>query len=245
MHSPERQKPRQDGLTPWERIKGRKFNQLLLGFGETVLYKLPSKGPRANPDGNMGTKWLEGIFLGFSRSSNSYTICTDDGVTHARSIYRRPLENRWVPDRTMSLTATPWLIRNKADVTASFPDVAGEEAPAPRRIESMPRAFRINYQDLVTHGFTDGCPQCEHNARHQTGKKGTTHTQACRQRMLDALMSTPEGRVRLEAFEERVDHAMADRIEAAEAPAEERQPRPSPCPVRGGMKPEQNRPELP
>ena len=109
----------------------------------------------------------------------------------------------------MSLTATPWLIRNRADVTASFPDVAGEEAPAPRRIESMPRAFRINYQDLVTHGFTDGCPQCEHNARHQTGKKGATHTQACRQRMLDALMSTPEGRVRLEAFEERVDNAMA------------------------------------
>ena len=55
-----------DGLTSWERIKGRKFNQLLLGFGETVLYKLPSKGPRANPDGNMGTRWLEGVFLGFT-----------------------------------------------------------------------------------------------------------------------------------------------------------------------------------
>ena len=41
-----------DGLTCWERSKGRMFNQLLLGFWETVLYKLPSKGPRANPDGN-------------------------------------------------------------------------------------------------------------------------------------------------------------------------------------------------
>ena len=28
-----------DGLTCWERIKGRKFNQLVLGFAETVLYK--------------------------------------------------------------------------------------------------------------------------------------------------------------------------------------------------------------
>ena len=52
-----------DGLTCWERIKGRMFNQLLLGFGEVVLHKLPSKGPKANPDGNMGTRWLEGIFL--------------------------------------------------------------------------------------------------------------------------------------------------------------------------------------
>ena len=53
-----------DGLTCWERVKGSMFNQLLLGVGESVLYKLPSKGPRANPGGNMGTKWLEGISLG-------------------------------------------------------------------------------------------------------------------------------------------------------------------------------------
>jgi hypothetical protein len=174
-------------MTSWERIKGRKFNQLLLGFGETVLYKLPSKGPRANPDGNMGTRWLEVIFLGFSRSSNTYTICTDDGITKARSVYRRPLQNRSVSDRTMSLTATPWSERSKADVSASFPDVANEEAAAPRRIETMPRAFRINYQDLVNHGFTDGCPQCEHNARHQKSRKGDTHNQACRALMLEAL----------------------------------------------------------
>ena len=84
-----------------------------------------------------------------------------------------------------------------------------------------------------------------HNARHQTGKKGATHIQTCRARMLDALMSTPGGRVRLEAFEERVGHAMADRSEAAEAPTEERQPRPSSGPVRGGVKSERNRPDPP
>ena len=231
-----------DGLTSWERIKGRKFNQLLLGFGETVLWKLPAKGPRANLDGNMGTKWLEGIFLGSSRSSNTYTICTDDGITHARSIYRRPLENRWISDRTMSLTATPWSTRSQADATATFPDVPSEETPATRGVEAMPRQFRINNPDLEKYGFTDGCPQCEHIARYKKGKKGTTHTQICRTRILDAMMGTPEGRVRLEAFEERVDRALAERIEAADAPREERQPRPEPGPVRGGdrieMKPE-------
>ena len=83
------------------------FNQLLLGFAETVLYKLPTEGPRANPDGNMGTRWLEGIFFGFSRSANSYVIGTDEGIVRARSIYRRPAENRWSVDRATSLTATP------------------------------------------------------------------------------------------------------------------------------------------
>ena len=88
-----------DGLTCWERVKGRAFNQLLVGFAETVLYKLPVKGPRANSEGNMGAKWLEGVFPGFGRPSNSYIIGTDDGVVSARTIHRRPAENRWNLDR--------------------------------------------------------------------------------------------------------------------------------------------------
>ena len=79
----------------WERIDGCMFNQLLLGFAEAVLYKLPTEGPRANPDGNMRTRWLEGTFLGFGRSSNSYVIGTDDGVVAARTICRQPSENRF------------------------------------------------------------------------------------------------------------------------------------------------------
>ena len=48
------------------------------------------------------------------------------------------------------------------------------------------------------------------------------------------MVGTPEGRVRLDALEERVDRAMAERIEAADAPSEDRQPRPEPGPVRDG-----------
>ena len=48
------------------------------------------------------------------------------------------------------------------------------------------------------------------------------------------MMATPEGRARLEVYEERVDQAIADRIEASDAPAEVPQPRPEPAgpPVR-------------
>jgi hypothetical protein len=144
-----------DGLTCWERVKGRAFNQLLVGFAETVLYKLPVKGPRANPDGNMGAKWLEGVFLGFGRSSNSYIIGTDDGVVNARTIYRRPSENRWNLDRVSRLTATPWSTRDKSDATVSFKDATPEEEAKQKQIEAVPKAFRINYSDLIKHGFTD------------------------------------------------------------------------------------------
>ena len=116
-----------DGLTCWERIGGRKFNQLVLGFAEAVLYKLPSKGPRANPDGNMGTRWLVGVFLGFGRPANTYVIGTDDGIVNARTIYRRPLENRWALDKVARLTATPWSVWDKSDATVSFRDAPTEE----------------------------------------------------------------------------------------------------------------------
>ena len=47
--------------------------------------------------------------------------------------------------------------------------------------------------------------------------------------MLEALMSTPEGRARLEAYEEKVDQALADRIENADrGRGDDAQPRPIP-----------------
>ena len=174
----------------------------------------------------MGTRWLEGIFLGFSRSANSYVIGTDEGIVRARSIYRRPAENRWSVDRATSLTATPWSVRDRSDVTVTFQDAPTEEERRSKRIEAVPKAFRINHGDLLKHGFTDGCPQCSHNSVHNKSKAGLSHTQACRKRLLEALMDTPEGRVRLEAYEERVDQAIADRIEASDK-REEPQPRPT------------------
>ena len=52
-----------DGLTPWARARGRSFSQAMIGFGEMIMYKLPSKGPRSEPDGNMGARWRQGVFL--------------------------------------------------------------------------------------------------------------------------------------------------------------------------------------
>ena len=69
----------QDGLTPWQRVRGRPFNQPMLGFGEMVLHKLPPKDPKSNLDGNMGSRWGVGAFLGFHRQSRTYIVATADG----------------------------------------------------------------------------------------------------------------------------------------------------------------------
>ena len=45
-----------DGITAWKRIRGRAFGQPLVGLGESVLYKHPTKGPHHNPQGNVGAQ---------------------------------------------------------------------------------------------------------------------------------------------------------------------------------------------
>ena len=201
-----------DGQTPWQRIKGRAFRQLLLCFGERVLYKLPSKGPNSMPDGNMGSRWREGVFLGFNRSSNTYVVATSEGVANVRSLYRRPAASRWDFEAVSKIAATPWSTRERSQAEAHFPDADGERGEtATRNVCPIPKAFRINYADLTTYGFTKDCPQCDFNMMHQKSKPGQIHTATCRRRILDAMLATPEGRKRLEVYESKVDHAIADR----------------------------------
>jgi hypothetical protein len=87
-----------DGITPWTRVRGRAFAQQMVGFGESVLYKYPSKGPKHAPDGNIGALGADGIFLGYSRSSNTFVVATKDGIVTARSITRKPESDRWLPE---------------------------------------------------------------------------------------------------------------------------------------------------
>ena len=135
-----------DGRTAGYKVKGRDFSQFLLGFGECMLYKLPSEGLHGTPDGNMGRKRLEGVFLGNSRYSNAYVVATANGVTTARSINRKPAENRWVCKKISAIAAPPLSFCDKADPEVRFADGA-EVATDPRRREEgpLPNTFRIGH----------------------------------------------------------------------------------------------------
>jgi hypothetical protein len=102
----------EDGLTPWARVRGRAFGQRLIGFGERVLWKLPTKGPQHDKDGNMSARWAGGIFVGYNRKSNSYKFITDDGnVDESRALQRKPILERWDVDRLADVKVTPWSTR--------------------------------------------------------------------------------------------------------------------------------------
>ena len=217
-----------DGRTPWARVRGRPFNQRLLGFGELVMYKLPGKGPRHQPNGNMGAQWKEAVFVGYHRSSNSYILIDDGSVAHSRSITRRAAQERWSVDALANVKATPWSIRERPGVQVHF-----HEAPAERdegggpSAPALPRRFRINQKDLDEHGYTEGCAQCVYIRRYGSARPGGGHTGVCRARIIESIGKSELGQQRLQSHEDRVNRALAEGIEYSDAnmPADRRQPR--------------------
>ena len=85
------------------------------------------------------------------------------------------------------------------------------EEKRPKEMTPMPERFKITQATLRQHGYTVGCPSCRFIQVHGRNKSNLDHTDVCRQRISQALMGTPEGRMKLEGYEERVNRALADR----------------------------------
>ena len=113
----------------------------------------------------MGAQWLEGVFLGSYRSSDSYITATENDIC-----------------------ATPWSLRKKHQMEVVFQEEQPEKRP---RFEApTPQTLRIQHKDLAERVFIVACPQCEHNGHHGKSMQGFSHIAPCLQRLLDALMST-------------------------------------------------------
>ena len=204
-----------DGLTAWARCRGRAFGQKLLNFGEAVLYKLPVKGPMSAPDGNMGTKWREGTFLGHSKSTNAYVVGTESGIKTSRSLMRRPESDRWQGDKLAQLTATPWSERVRPERTVTFRDPADQGAPAVVAPPVPLRAMRLNQADFDKYGYTDGCRQCTHMQEDGRARPGIAHSDACRKRVIEAIAQTEAGKRRIAEYDDRLNKSMAEAIARA------------------------------
>ena len=82
-----------DGLTTYERRRGRKCRIPVVAFGEKVWYKEIRRGKeRAN---KLESEWREGLWLGHSRRSNEAIIGTREGVVRAYAVKRMDEESRW------------------------------------------------------------------------------------------------------------------------------------------------------
>ena len=209
-----------DGLTPWMRIRGRSWSQPLVGIGEEVLYRYPSKGPKHHPDGNVGALGAEGTFLGYSRTSNTFLVADANGqVIATRSITRRAEQDRWNAESMARVQALPQeaMLRTPT-ARVRFADGASDMQPtADAATPAAARDMRISKQDLEEYGYDSECPQCKSVIQYGKTRPGIRHTPQCRAKIRAAMSKTDIGRERIRLNDERIDRSIAERIEASAA----------------------------
>ena len=206
-----------DGLTAWARARGRPFGQQLLGFGESVLYRYPSKGPQSQPDGNMGALGRDGVFLGYDLFANTFIVHNDQGFVASRSVTRRPEQERWQAESLAKVHATPndHRARSVQKRVVKFGDEAPEQgATADGARLTQLRQLRINISDLKKHEHYDpNCGQCKYIERYGRARPGGAHSEACRASLIEKMRLTEEGRAKLAAHDERTTQVMAEHVE--------------------------------
>ena len=173
------------------------------------------RGPRALARGNSSDRWERGVFLGYGTEANSYLYANQTGIQSSRCLERLPLQNRWNLERITEVQATPHDKHLPSDPRVIMRE-STDRVVQPSRPDSRPRVrkLKISMDDLDQYGYTEGCQQCTYILRYRCARPGYTHSDACRQHVIDELTKTPEGRERLARLEERVDRALGEFVEA-------------------------------
>ena len=222
-----------DGMTAWMRVRGRAFGQQMVGFGESVLFRYPSKGPRHAPHGNVGPLGGDGVFLGYDRSSSTFIVFTAEGIVAARSITRKPESDRWCPEFMAQVDAMPNEPRSRlARARVRFEPEATDRQPT--TVEAAPcpgRQMRISKSDLDEYGYDADCTQCKYMVKYGKSKPGTFHSKECRKRLMEAMRQTDAGRDRLKRFEERLTKSMSEYVEWKDKHGQIDEPGPAAAPM--------------
>ena len=197
-----------DGRTAQQRARGSDATTRLIPFGELCRYKSRSK---EGTIAGLPAKWSTGVWLGLERRTGQYTIYDIElkAVRHARTILRLPEPQKWSIGDVQGIAVTPWSIHEPTGPEVTFPqkDTAPENLPAKQR---MARRMYIRQEDLDKHGYTQGCPKCDHLLTHGPSTGAIAHSEACRARLMEAIAASPGGKERLQKMETRRNDYLDD-----------------------------------
>ena len=202
-----------DGITEYQRVRGREYGKRLLPFGEVVLAHLPRKGPERAVGGALDPRAKEGIFLGYGTVSHSYVVCCEGTVKQYRSIYRIPLTQRWSGEKLEKVDVDYKAMHEGRGARAVPFAPRDPEAPVEHKGRHA-RRLELRQGDfdpaMGGHGWTEQCPKCDkarlHGWREAVNQQ---HSNQCRERIEKCLEATEKGRTRLELAKERLDRYTA------------------------------------
>ena len=205
-----------DGMTAYQRVKGKRHRGELLPFGSRVLYRTSGKVK----GGIVSSRWFDGIWLGKRFTSEEHMVArlSDGLVFRARDVKESTEEI--TKEDLLRVVGRPWnptsaaqQERDVREVPRATPGRDGHDhAPsADEPSRPVPRSMYIRKDLLTRFGYTPGCNKCRHIQR---GMESTgTHTAECRKRLEELIQQEPDERERLERARERRDRFLAEEIE--------------------------------
>ena len=149
-----------DGMTAWQRIRGRPFTQKLHLFGELVRCKCRSQ--EGGVGGQDGPRFSQGIWLRFDRHTGQCAAFDDDlgGIRYSRTLISLPDARKINVAKVEAVSATPWTLhehRREAPVLDKK-----EVAANPAAVDPTPgvRDVYIKQADLDQFGFSPNRRKC-------------------------------------------------------------------------------------
>ena len=195
-----------DGQTAYQRVRGREFRTKLLSFGECCSFKVRSQEPVAAVDNR---RFHQGIFVGVDRRTGQYMLFSDGEVRLARTVVRVPEADKWNKDKLAAVNVTPLDMHRPREPEVVFKEKAEVEQQQFGEKTQLARQVYLRPADFDAHGFTRGCPRCDHYRRSNVW--GTRpHSSACRARITEELSKTVAGRIRIGAAAERIDRTVGE-----------------------------------
>ncbi len=124
-----------DGLTPHERLCGRRWHRPAVEIGEVVLAKMIGKkkykGQKDKKKKKLAEQSVEAIWVGQSARSGEHIVVQPGGdAFRCRTVRRVPVEDRWNRDKVLRIEATP---------RRPTPSRAGGEGLGPRTADDNAR----------------------------------------------------------------------------------------------------------
>ena len=68
----------------------------------------------------------------------------------------------------------------------------------------------IKLADIERYGLTRACKKCDHERNYGPGTTSAGHSKLCRDRTMNEMSKTPEGRIRIAAAAERPDFTVSE-----------------------------------
>ena len=167
---------RPDGRTPYQIVHGHPYVTEVLEFGTLVLAKTRKSGEA----GKMTDRWMNGVWVGKSATTDCHLVVTEHGVVLSRSVKQPTDVSDSVYDEVRFSVYCDEEEQVRAEVpTAAIPNTGvvpeGESGYSAKPTAGHSTALSKKLQEFWTaRGKTTGCPACTH------GAGGREHSSKCR-----------------------------------------------------------------